>query len=90
MQVGDLNGAGRDDIAYLDNRQGSGGPTGVFVLYQDPPAIFAPSSAPTPAPRGKMSYPATKQITCARQARFTLMRAASSRRPAADTFAWTA
>jgi len=34
MKVGDLNGAGRDDIAYVDPDNG------LFVLYQDPPEIF--------------------------------------------------
>ncbi len=35
MQVGDLNGEGRDDIAYVDPY------VGLFVLYQDPPVLLA-------------------------------------------------
>jgi DNA-binding beta-propeller fold protein YncE len=38
MQVGDLNGESLDDIAYTDP-----GDNGLFVLYQDPPVIVAPT-----------------------------------------------
>ena len=37
MRVGDLNGEGRDDIAYVDPY------VGLFVLYQGPPVLHAPT-----------------------------------------------